>query len=462
MAGGSDAAGQTRDKLSPGANPKSHARFKEESMTTLPTERLDREHAPESLNPYENALMQLDVAARHLELDPAIHNKLKYPERELTVNFPVKLDNGTIRMYTGYRVQHSSSRGPCKGGIRYSANVTLEEVKALSMWMTWKCAVLSGGIPFGGAKGGVIVDPRSLSHGELERLTRRFTSEISNFIGPDIDVPAPDMGTNAQTMAWMMDTYSMGKGRSVPACVTGKPVSIGGSEGRADATGRGIVFITREAIKDQGMKLSDITVAVQGFGNVGGVAARIFHEFGAKVVAVSDVQGGLYNAKGLNIPALQDAVNREGTLTRHKGGEPISPTALLELDVDVLVPAAVENQITVENADRIQAKTIIEGANGPTTPTADRILHDKGVFLVPDILANAGGVIVSYFEWVQDLQYFFWSEDQVNSKLEDIMVQSYREVRARAKREEVDMRLAAYLIAVNRVADALTLRGIYP
>lgn len=431
-------------------------------MTTLPTERYDREQAPESLNSYENALMQLDVAAQYLELDAAIHNKLKYPERELTVNFPVRLDNGSTRMYTGYRVQHCSSRGPCKGGIRFAASVTLEEVKALSMWMTWKCAVLSGGIPFGGAKGGVIVDPRALSHSEVERLTRRFTSEISTFIGPDIDIPAPDMGTNAQTMAWMMDTYSMGKGRSVPACVTGKPVSIGGSEGRADATGRGIVFITREAIKDQGKELSDITVAVQGFGNVGGVAARIFHEMGARVVAVSDVQGGLYNARGLNVTALQDAANRDGTLTKHKGGEAITPKALLELDVDVLVPAAVENQITAENASRIQAKVVIEGANGPTTPTADRILHDRGIFLVPDILANAGGVIVSYFEWVQDLQYFFWSEKEVNAKLEDIMVQSYREVRTRARREEVDMRLAAYLIAVSRVADAVTLRGIYP
>jgi glutamate dehydrogenase (NAD(P)+) len=431
-------------------------------MTTLPTERFGRDQATESLNPYENALQQLDVAARHLELDPAVHNKLKYPERELTVNFPTKMDDGSTRMFTGYRVQHSSSRGPCKGGIRYSSNVTLEEVKALSMWMTWKCAVLSGGIPFGGAKGGVIVDPHALSMGELERLTRRFTSEISSIIGPDIDIPAPDLGTNAQTMAWMMDTYSMGKGRAVPACVTGKPVSIGGSEGRADATGRGIVFIAREAVKEFGKNLSDITVAVQGFGNVGGVAARIFHEFGAKVVAVSDVQGGLYNPNGLDIPSLMKSTNQDGGITRIGGGDRISPTALLELDVDILVPAAVENQITIENAARIRANIVIEGANGPTTPGADRILHERGVFLVPDILANAGGVIVSYFEWVQDLQFFFWNEEQVNAKLEDIMVHTYREVRARARQEDVDMRLAAYLIAVNRVAEAIRLRGIYP
>jgi glutamate dehydrogenase (NAD(P)+) len=431
-------------------------------MTTLPTERMDRDQTAESLNPYENALMQLEVAARHLELDPALHNKLKYPERELTVNFPVKMDDGNTRMFTGYRVQHSSSRGPCKGGIRYSPNVTIEEVKALSMWMTWKCAVLSGGIPFGGAKGGVIVDPRLLSNGELERLTRRFTSEIGNIIGPDIDIPAPDMGTNAQTMAWMMDTYSMGKGRAVPACVTGKPVSIGGSEGRADATGRGIVFIAREGIKEFGKSLNEATVAVQGFGNVGGVAARIFHEMGAKVVAVSDVLGGLYNPKGLDIPSLMKSANRDGGITRIGGGDPISPTALLELDVDILVPAAVENQITAENAERIHAGMVIEGANGPTTPAADRILQQRGVFLVPDILANAGGVVVSYFEWVQDLQFFFWNEEQVNAKLEDIMVHSYREVRARASREDVSMRLAAYLIAVNRVAEAIRLRGIYP
>lgn len=431
------------------------------TVTTLP-ERVSRAESQETYDPYLNALAQLEIAARHLELEPSIHEVLKYPQLQMTVQFPVKMDDGSIRVFTGHRVQHNSSRGPCKGGIRYSPNVDISEVKALSMWMTWKCAVLSGGIPFGGAKGGVVCDPRILSMGELERMTRRFTSEISNIIGPDIDIPAPDMGTNAQTMAWMMDTYSMNKGRTVPACVTGKPVSIGGSEGRADATGRGIVFITREAIRELGKELSEITVAVQGFGNVGGVAARIFHEMGAKVVAVSDALGGLYNPGGLDVPALLECSNRDGTLTTHHDGDPITPKELLELQVDILVPAAVENQITVENADRIQAKIVVEGANGPTTPTADRILRERGIDVIPDILANAGGVVVSYFEWVQDLQFFFWSEKEVNAKLEDIMIQSYRDVLTMSKREEVDMRVAAYLIAVKRVADATRLRGIFP
>lgn len=414
----------------------------------------------ESANPYQNALQQLDNAAHYLELDPGIHEVLKYPERELTVNFPVKMDDGSTRIFTGYRVQHNISRGPSKGGIRYSPNASLDEVRALAMWMTWKCAIVN--IPFGGAKGGVICDPKTLSTSELERLTRRYASEISIVIGPDTDIPAPDMGTNPQTMAWIMDTYSMTKGKTVPAVITGKPVAIGGSEGRNDATGRGIVFIAREALKEFGKPLSDITVAVQGFGNVGGVAARIFHEMGAKVIAVSDALGGLYNPNGLNIPALRDCANRDGTLTTHTGGTPISSKELLELEVDVLVPAATENQITTENAGRIRAKMVIEGANGPTTPAADRILRDNGVFLIPDVLANAGGVVVSYFEWVQDLQFFFWQEDEVNARMEAIMVRSYRDVRAMAKREDVDMRLAAYLIGVKRVADATNIRGIYP
>jgi glutamate dehydrogenase (NAD(P)+) len=414
----------------------------------------------ESSNPYHNALQQLEIAARQLELDPGLHEVLKYPVRELTVHFPVKMQDGHTHMFTGYRVQHSVARGPCKGGIRYSPMTDLDEVRALAMWMTWKCAIVN--IPFGGAKGGVVCDPRTLTPLELERLTRRYTSEISIIIGPNNDIPAPDMGTNAQTMAWIMDTYSMGQGHSVPAVVTGKPVAIGGSEGRADATGRGIVFVTREVIREFGLEMQGLHVAVQGFGNVGGVAARIFHEMGAKVVAVSDALGGLYNPDGLDIPALRACANRDGTLTTHSGGERIGPKELLELDVDVLVPAAVENQITAENADRIRARIIIEGANGPTTPAADHILNERGIFLVPDVLANAGGVIVSYFEWVQDLQFFFWQEDQVNNRLEEILVHSYREVRDMAKREEVDMRLAAYLIGVRRVADAVTLRGIYP
>ncbi|HLK61277.1 MAG TPA: Glu/Leu/Phe/Val dehydrogenase [Chthonomonadaceae bacterium] len=420
-----------------------------------------REGMPrESANPYVNALQQLETAACHLELDPGLHEVLKYPQRELTVHFPVKMEDGHTHVFTGYRVQHNVSRGPSKGGLRYSPHTDLDEVRALAMWMTWKCAIVD--IPFGGAKGGVVCDPKALTLLELERLTRRYTSEISIVIGPNTDIPAPDMGTNAQTMAWVMDTYSMAAGRTVPAVVTGKPIPIGGSLGRYDATGRGIVCIAREAIKEFGLKLEGLRVAVQGFGNVGGVAARIFHEEGAKVVAVSDALGGLYNPNGLDIPALLECSNRDGTLTTHPGGEAIDTRQLLELDVDVLVPAAIENQITTENADRIRARIVIEGANGPTTPAADRILRDKGVFLVPDVLANAGGVVVSYFEWVQDLQFFFWHEDEVNTRMEAIMQRAYRSVRDMAKREEVDMRLAAYLIGVKRVADATTLRGIYP
>ncbi|HZO89635.1 MAG TPA: Glu/Leu/Phe/Val dehydrogenase [Chthonomonadaceae bacterium] len=414
----------------------------------------------ESSNPYLNALEQLDIAARHLELDPGLHEVLKYPQRELTVHFPVKMEDGHTHVFTGYRVQHNVARGPCKGGVRYSPMTDLDEVRALAMWMTWKCAIVN--IPFGGAKGGVICDPKTLTPLELERLTRRYTSEISIIIGPNHDIPAPDMGTNAQTMAWMMDTYSMNKGHSVPAVVTGKPVAVGGSEGRQDATGRGIVVITREAIKERGMDLKGLRVAVQGFGNVGGVAARLFDAMGARVVAVSDALGGLYNPRGLDIPALRECANRDGTLLTHGGGERISPKEVLELDVDVLVPAAVENQITAENAGRIQAKVIVEGANGPTTPAADHILNERGIFLVPDVLANAGGVVVSYFEWVQDLQFFFWTEEEVNAKMEAILIRSYRDVRELAQREKVDMRLAAHLIGVKRVADATVLRGIYP
>ena len=415
---------------------------------------------PESSNPYSNALQQLANAAEYLNLDPGLHEVLKHPQRELTVHFPVKMENGTTRIFTGFRVQHNIARGPSKGGLRYSLQTDLDEVRALAMWMTWKCAIVN--IPFGGAKGGVICDPRALSMLELERLTRRYTSEISAVIGEHTDIPAPDMGTNAQTMAWVMDTYSLSRGRTVAAVVTGKPVAIGGSEGRADATGRGIVCIAGEAIKEVGLKLSGSTVAVQGFGNVGGVAARIFHEAGARVVAVSDAIGGLYNPIGLDIPALVECANRDGTLTTHGGGEKIGARELLELDVDVLVPAAVENQITAENADRIRAKVVIEGANGPTTPTADHILRERGVFLVPDVLANAGGVIVSYFEWVQDLQCFFWGEDEVNAKMETIMRRAYADVRRMAQQSDIDMRLAAYLIGVKRVADAITIRGIYP
>jgi glutamate dehydrogenase (NAD(P)+) len=434
-----------------------HRRLRREQLPEAPF----REGVPrESANPYANALQQLETAARHLELDPGLLEVLKFPQRELTVNFPVKMEDGSTRIFTGYRVQHNIARGPSKGGLRFSPHTDLDEVRALAMWMTWKCAIVN--IPFGGAKGGVVCDPKTLSLLELERLTRRYTSEISIIIGPNTDIPAPDMGTNAQTMAWVMDTYSMARGHTVPAVVTGKPVAVGGSEGRADATGRGIVCVAREVIKEFGLNMEGLRVAVQGFGNVGGVAARIFHEAGARVVAVSDALGGLFNPNGLDIPALVECSNRDGTLTTHDGGEAIDTKKLLELDVDILVPAAIENQITAENADRIQARIVIEGANGPTTPTADHILRERGVFLVPDVLANAGGVVVSYFEWVQDLQCFFWHEDEVNNKMEAIMRRSYSDVREMARRADVDMRLAAYLIGVKRVADATTIRGIYP
>jgi glutamate dehydrogenase (NAD(P)+) len=414
----------------------------------------------ESTNPYENALHQLEIVAEHLNLDPGLHEVLKYSQRELTVHFPVKMDNGVTRVFTGYRVQHNLARGPAKGGIRYSPKTDIDEVRALAMWMTWKCAIVN--IPFGGAKGGVLCDPKALSMGELERMTRRYTSEIDLLISPETDIPAPDMGTNAQVMAWIMDTYSMHRGHTFPAVVTGKPVAIGGSEGRVDATGRGVYIVAREAAKQLGFDIEGATVAIQGFGNVGGMAAKIFHEKGAKVVAVCDAMGGLYNPNGLDVPSLLECANKDGTLTTHRGGEPISSEELLELDVDILVPAALENQITASNAKRVQAKIVVEGANGPTTPAADRILYDKGIFMVPDVLANAGGVIVSYFEWVQDLQNFFWAENEVNNRMEQIMLRAYNDVVDVARRDKIDMRTAAYVIGVKRVADATTLRGIYP
>ena len=419
-----------------------------------------REEAARESNPYQNALAQLDIAARYLELDPGLHEVLKQPQRELTVHFPVKRDSGKTEMFTGYRVQHNMARGPSKGGLRYSLGANLDEIRALAMWMTWKCAIVN--IPFGGAKGGVVCDPRAMSLGELERMTRRYASEISLVIGPDTDIPAPDMGTNAQTMAWIMDTYSMSRGRTIPAVVTGKPVAVGGSEGRSDATGRGIVSITQETMKEFGLDLIGLRVVVQGFGNVGGVAARLFHERGAKVIAVSDVAGGLYDPDGLDIALILRNATADGRLPTSGFGEPITPLELLELDCDVLVPAAIENQITVENAARIKARFVIEGANGPTTPAADVILRERGIFLVPDVLANAGGVIVSYFEWVQDLQFYFWAEGEVNARMEAILIKAYHDVRTKAKREEIDMRLASYLIGVQRVADATLLRGIYP
>ncbi|GBC95431.1 Glutamate dehydrogenase [bacterium HR16] len=412
-------------------------------------------------NPYKMALQQLAIVAELLELDPKIHEFLKYPERELTVNFPVQMDDGSVRIFTGYRVQHNRARGPSKGGIRYHPHADLDEVRALAMWMTWKCAVVN--IPFGGAKGGVMCDPKKLSLKELERLTRRYTTEISVIIGPESDIPAPDVGTDPQVMAWIMDTYSMHKGYTVPAVVTGKPIAVGGSEGRIEATGRGLVMVANRCSQMLNIPLQGARVVIQGFGNVGSTAAKFFHEAGAKVVAVSDALNAVYNPKGLEVPVLlKHCVRREGTLPQYAEGEVITNAEMLELPCDFLVPAALGNQITSENAERIKARVIIEGANGPTTPEADRILNEAGVFLVPDILANAGGVIVSYFEWVQDLQSFFWSEDEVNQRLERVLINAFEEVARTAKTRKVDMRTAAYIIGVGRVADAIITRGIYP
>jgi glutamate dehydrogenase (NAD(P)+) len=411
-------------------------------------------------NPFDTAIAQLDAVAGRIGLDDGMRDVLRHCNRELTVNFPVKMDDGTIRVFTGYRVQHNDARGPVKGGLRYSPNVSLDEVRALAMWMTWKCAV--AGLPYGGAKGGVIVDPRTLSIGELERMTRRFAAEIGIIIGPEEDVPAPDMGTDAQIMAWIMDTYSMMHGHSVPAVVTGKPVTIGGSSGRYEATGRGVMFVTQEACRAARLTLEGATVAVQGFGNVGSVAAKLLRDAGAKLVAVSDAAGGVYDEAGLDIDAIM-AMPRERTgLPPDPPGRRITNAQLLELPVDILIPAATEGQIHGGNAAAIRAKIIIEAANGPTTDEGDRMLNERGVYVVPDIVANAGGVIVSYFEWVQDLQSFFWEESEVNSRLERIIKRSFAEVEAIQTKEQCTMREAAYNLAVSRVVEATQVRGIFP
>jgi glutamate dehydrogenase (NAD(P)+) len=415
---------------------------------------------PVSENPYEIAQRQFDNAAKYLDLKAGIRAKLRVPKRELTVYFPVKMDDGSIQMFTGHRVQHNLARGPAKGGIRYHPDVTIDEVRALAMWMTWKCAVVN--IPYGGAKGGVVCNPKVMSQRELERLTRRFTSEIIMFIGPESDIPAPDVNTSAQTMAWIMDTYSMTKGYSVPAVVTGKPVEIGGSLGRREATGRGVMFTTREALKHLGMPIEGARVVVQGFGNVGAIGAQLLQELGCTVIAASDSRGGTYNPKGLNVEDVMRHKAETGTVVGYPGSDTVTNKELLELDCEVLVPAALENEITQENADRVKARIIAEGANGPTTPEADDILFDKGSFVIPDILANAGGVTVSYFEWVQGLQNFFWTEDEVNKNLEKIMVKAFQDVLAISQRREVNLRIAAYILAIDRVATATMLRGIYP
>ena len=411
-------------------------------------------------NAYETALAQFNAAADRLDLDHGLREVLTHCKREFTVNFPVKLDDGSITVFTGYRVHHNEARGPVKGGLRYSPEVSIDEVRALSMWMTWKCAVAS--LTYGGAKGGVICDPKSLSDGELERLTRRFAAEIGILIGPEQDVPAPDLGTDAQVMAWIMDTYSMLHGHSVPAVVTGKPVSIGGSSGRFEATGRGVTFVAQEACAHAGLSLAGATVAVQGFGNVGSVAAKLLREAGAKVVAVSDQRHGVYRGDGIDVQQLLEAPRGRGMLPDNAPGDRLSNEELLELPVDILVPAAVEGQINGTNASRIRAKMIVEAANGPTTTEADRILRENGVYVVPDIVANSGGVIVSYFEWVQDLQSFFWEETEVNVRLEKLIKRSFQEVAAIQAREGCSMREAAYVLAVGRVVEATSVRGIFP
>ena len=410
-------------------------------------------------NPFEAMSERFDRAAQVLGLDPDLYAVMRVPSREIKVYVPVKMDTGHIQVFEGFRVQHNFARGPAKGGIRYAPDVTLEEVKALSAWMTWKCAVVN--VPFGGGKGGIICNPQQMSIGELERLTRRYTAELIDFIGPDKDVPAPDMNTNEQTMAWIMDTYSMHARHTVTAVVTGKPVALGGSLGRREATGRGVLFCVNEAIKRFDLTPEKTSVVVQGSGNVGGIGAQLMHEQGYKVVGISDVGGGIHNPDGLDIPNVLSFLQANRTLEGYPGAEQVTNKELLEIPCDVLAPCATENQITSENADRIKCKILAEGANGPTTPKADKILHDKGIFVIPDILANAGGVTVSYFEWVQDRMGYFWTENQVNSRLEEKMVASFNELSNFAAKHDVDTRTAAYMLAIDRVAYDTRMRGIY-
>jgi glutamate dehydrogenase (NAD(P)+) len=411
------------------------------------------------LDPLENARLQFEEAAARLKLDPSFLQIIKEPRRVTIVKLPVHMDDGTFRVFTGYRVQHSIIRGPAKGGIRYHPDVTLEEVMALAAWMTWKCAVV--GIPFGGGKGGIECDPSKMSRGELERLTRRYTADMIDVIGPESDVPAPDVNTGEQTMAWIMDTYSMHARHTVTSVVTGKPLALGGSAGRREATGRGVLFCVREAAKRIGLSLKGAKVVVQGFGNVGSVAADLLAHDGAKIVAVNDVHGGVQNPAGLDMPGLFKHLAEKKTVAGFAGGKPIQGKAILEVPCDILIPAALENQITHANAGKIKARIIAEGANGPTTTRADKILNKAGVLVVPDILANSGGVTVSYFEWVQDRQGFFWREDEVNQRLEQIMVAAFHDVARMADEHKVSFRVAAFMLAIKRVVDAIQLRGVY-
>lgn len=412
------------------------------------------------LNPYEQALINFDKAADALGLDHNLRDRVKYPERELIVHFPVKMSDGHVKVFTGFRVQHNTARGPAKGGIRFHPDTNLDEVRALATWMTWKTAVV--GIPYGGGKGGVTCNPKQMTENELEGLTRRFTSEISIIIGPEKDIPAPDVYTNPQTMAWIMDTYSMTKGYCVPGVVTGKPLELGGSLGRNEATARGCIYTVEEACKKLGIDISKTTSVVQGFGNAGSISARFMEELGSKVIAVSDSRGGIICKEGLNTAKVEEYKNKTGSVVGYPCSDNISNEELLELECDILIPAALENVITKENAAKVKAKIIGEAANGPTTADADEILYQNGVFMIPDILANAGGVTVSYFEWVQNIQHLFWQEIDVNAQLKSIMVKSFNDVTKIADEKKVHMRLAANMLAINRVANAVKLRGIYP
>jgi glutamate dehydrogenase (NAD(P)+) len=414
----------------------------------------------EDLNPFRIAQIQFDMAAEYLKLDPGLRQILRTPKRVMEVSVPVKMDNGQTKVFTGFRVQHNVSRGPAKGGLRYHPNVTLDEVKALAAWMTWKTATVN--LPYGGAKGGIVCDPKRMSKGELERMTRRYAAEIQPIIGPEVDIPAPDVYTDSQTMAWIMDTYAMTVGHAAPGVVTGKPVSIGGSEGRMDATGRGVLYVVEEACKVKKINLRGATVAIQGFGNVGSAVARLFAEKKAKIVAISDSRGGVHNPRGIDPLRALRYKERSGTVVGMPGASRISNDELLALKCDILVPAALENAITLHNADQIKAKIVAEAGNGPTTPHADEILSRKGVFVVPDILANAGGVTVSYFEWAQDLQGFFWQVQEVNSKLEFVMRRAFNDVHETMRKFHVYPRAAAYILAVGRVADATLVRGLFP
>jgi len=411
------------------------------------------------LNPRESAEARLDEAAERLGLDEGIQKVLLFPSREVIVHIPVTLDDGRLEVFTGYRVQHSIARGPAKGGIRYSPDVTLDEVRALASWMTWKCAVAD--LPFGGAKGGVVCNPMILSQLELERITRRYTAELFEFIGPEIDVPAPDMNTNEQTMAWIMDTYSMHVRHTETAVVTGKPVQLGGSRGRVEATGRGAMIVVQQALARLNLNQKDPRVVIQGFGNVGGMAAKLMAEAGFKVVSIIEYDGAIYNANGLDIPALARHKRATGSITDFAGGENIDREEAFYLDTDILMPAATENVITSQNAHKLRTKILCEGANGPTTHLADKILDEKGIFVIPDILANTGGVTVSYFEWVQDRQGYFWNEQMVNERLAEVMVNGFRSVMEYGEKHAVNNRIAAYMLAMDRVAFAIKLRGIY-